>query len=120
TVPTGSTALFSASGNITVDRSIGEAYNSNTSSLEGTYSADNNFIADGYNNCSTQSDLRLNIAGNVIANAGGSGGTLQNNRDLCSGNSDCPAIYVNERPDFVLNSPGFIANPRLIWQEIAP
>ncbi len=120
-VPNGSTATFSASGNITVDRAVGEASLASTATdVEGFYSADKNFIADGVNNCSTGPDSRLNIAGTVVVNAALGGGTFQNNRSLCSGNNQCPVFSVAERPDFVLNAPEFIKHPSYVWQENAP
>ncbi len=120
-VPNGSTATFSASGNITVDRAVGEASStSTTSDIEGFYSADRNFIADGANNCNAGPDSRLNIAGTVVVNAALGGGTFQNNRSLCSGNNQCPVFSVIERPDFVLNAPEFIKHPSYVWQENAP
>ncbi|MEX2013726.1 MAG: hypothetical protein WD896_00005, partial [Parcubacteria group bacterium] len=117
-VPGGSTATFSSSGNITVDRSVGQASASSTASdIEGFYSTDKNFISDGINNCGTGTDLRLNIAGAVVVNAALGGGTFQNNRNLCAGNASCPAFAVKERADFVLNAPEFIKHPSYIWQE---
>jgi len=119
-VPIGSTAVFSSSSDIIIGKDIGETYNSDVTTIAGMYSADRNVIVDGYNDCSVQADTRLNISGNVIANAGGLSGTFQNRRDLCANNADCPAVYVNERPDFALNAPEFLRNARFIWQEIAP
>lgn len=119
-VPQGSTAIFSTSGNITVDPSVGEA--SNTSSnpdIEGIFSSDQNFIIAGINSCSIGPDKRLNISGNVIANASYSAGSFINNRDLCLGNI-CPAIFISPRLDMVLNLPAIIKAPNYIWQEVAP
>lgn len=120
-VPGGSTATFSSAGNITVDRSVGQSSASSTASdIEGFYSTDKNFIVDGIGSCGGGADLRLNIAGAVVVNAGFSGGTFQNNRNLCEGNAQCPAFAVKERLDFVLNAPEFIKHPSYIWQESAP
>jgi hypothetical protein len=120
TVPTGSTVIFSSSGNITIDKSIGEAsISSTTPTIEGIYSADNKFVADGNKNCPT-SDLRLNIAGSVIANAGRTGGTFVNNRTLCNNNSFYPSVSFIERPDFMLSFPSLVRQTTRAWQDVAP
>ncbi len=129
-VPVGSTVIFSAKGNITVNRTVGEATASTACdiathagcSIEGLYSADNNFIVDGQNNCSIGPDLRLNIAGSVIANAGRpqTTGTFVNNRTLCAGNTSNPAVSFVERPDFMLNYPSTVTQTTRTWQDVAP
>jgi len=120
-VPVGSTAIFSAKGNITVNQSVGESVPSSTiSDIEGLYSADNNFIADGNNNCATGADLRLNVAGTVIANAGRMGGTFVNKRTLCANNSSFPSVSFIERPDFMLNYPSLVRQIPRAWQNVAP
>jgi hypothetical protein len=83
------------------------------------YSADNDFIADGANSCPA-ADLRLNIGGSVVANAGRSNGTFVNNRDLCAGNSSNHSVSFIERPDFMLNYPHFVKQNIRVWQEVAP
>lgn len=119
-VPQSSTALFSASSNITVDKTVGEAtYTSSANDLEGVYSADFNFIVNGDKNCAVAPDLRLNIGGNLIANAALLGGSLINNRDLCAGNV-CPSISVTSRLDMILNLPAILKAPNYIWKEVAP
>jgi hypothetical protein len=119
-VPVGSTVIFSAKGDITVSESIGEAATSTSPTIEGVYSADYNFITDiDGNNCPT-ADLRLNIEGSVIANAGRGGGTFINNRHLCDINASDPSVSFIERPDFILNYPSFIKQRVRIWQEVAP
>lgn len=70
-LPVGSTALFSASGNIYIDKSIGVTSTSTTSNLDGFYSADKSFIVNSYGSCS---DQRLNIFGSVVVNAALGGG----------------------------------------------
>jgi len=121
-VPVGSTAIFSAKGNITVDRSLGELSSSTTPTIEGLYSADGNFIADGLKDCSVGPDLRLNIAGSVIANAGRpqTNGTFVNNRTLCRGNTSNPSVNFIERPDFMLNYPSFVTQTTRSWQDEKP
>lgn len=129
-VNVGSTAIFSASGNITVNKFIGEttastACNITTHggcSIEGLYSADKDFIADGLKDCSDpmSPDKRLNVAGTVIANAGRTGNTFINRRDLCDGNSSNPSVTFTERPDFMLSYPSFVKQTTRAWQEVAP
>jgi len=118
-VPVGSTAIFSAKGNITVNKTVGETVSSTASTIEGLYSADRDFIADGTNSCPTI-DKRLNVAGSVIANAGRGGGTFTNNRTLCEGNSTNPSVSFTERPDFMLNYPSMVKQTTRAWQEVAP
>src|SRR3989344_4722411 len=119
-VPIGSTVTFSAKGDIIVDRTVGSPASSATPDLEGLYSADRNFITGGNDDCAIGPDLRLNIAGTIVTNASLLGGTLQKQRDLCAGNVSNPAVFITERPDFVLNSPLFIQSTQTIWQEVAP
>ncbi|MDP2672147.1 MAG: hypothetical protein Q8O68_01400, partial [Candidatus Daviesbacteria bacterium] len=108
-VDIGSTAIFSAKGNITVDKFIGEAFSTSCNAIthagctiEGLYSADNKFIADGTDNCSSSTDKRLNVAGSVIANAFRQGGTFENKRNLCENNASYASVTFTERPDFML------------------
>ena len=120
-VDIGSTTTFSVTGDIKIDPSVGglstascNVTNHNGCHVEGFYSTDKNFIIQG------PSALRLNIAGAVVTNAGQSGGTMQNQRDIGAGNATCPTYTITERPDFVLNAPDFIKHPNFIWQEVAP
>lgn len=123
-VPTGSSLIFSVKGSIKVDKTVQAASNSDTNTqIQGYYSADKDFIIDGYTatGCVTPpKDVRLNIAGSVVVNAGRQGGTFTNNRDLCASNLSCPAYTITERPDFLLFSPEFIKVPTFVWQETAP
>lgn len=124
-VPVGSTVIFSASQDIKVDKSIGESDPSSTEfNIEGLYSADRHFIAEGKENNCISPDLRLNVAGTVVANAGrGTGiekGTFNNRRDLCDQNLKYPSVSFIERPDFMLNFPGFVTQTTRSWQDVAP
>ncbi len=119
-VPSGSTAMFSVSGDIHVDKGVGEATNtSSLSDLEGIFSADKNFIVEGNNSCSVGVDLRLNIAGNVISNAAYGGGSFVNQRNLCLGNI-CPSVSFTQRLDLIINLPPLLRAPNYIWKEVAP
>lgn len=133
-VPNTSTVIFSASGNITVDGSVGEPaatacdITSPTHAgcdIEGLYSADVSFIAAGANDCKTGvdtagADKRLNIAGTVVANAGRGSGTFTNNRTLCGSNITTPSVTFTERPDFMLNYPTLVQQTSKNLQNIAP
>ena len=121
---TGSFVLFTASGDIHVDKSIGESVKTSTTpDIEGFYSADKNFYIDGNisNNPPTK-DLKLNVEGAVVANATNvspSIGSFQINRDMYE-DDDCPTFALKSRPDFVLNAPSYLQTATRIWQEIAP
>lgn len=116
-----STAIFSAGGNITADSSVGTlTHTSTTPHLQGIYSAGNDFIIAGNNNCSVGDDRRLNIEGSVIANASLSGGQIVLQRLLCSTNNQCPALSVKISPRLLLLSPGILKVPSYIWKEVAP
>lgn len=119
-VPVGSTVLFTVRGDIIVDVSVGQANERSTApSIQGWFSSDHNFTINGSNNC-PNSDRRLNVEGAIVVNASLTGGSFNNNRDLCLGNKTCPVFYIKERPDFILNAPLFLMNSRRVWQEIAP
>lgn len=134
-VPNGSTAFFTASGNINVASSVGQASSTNVCNppttanaystgcnIEGYYSADGDFVVQGSNTCPTP-DSRLNVAGAIVVNASlspSNPGSFINNRDLCIGDRDCPVFSITERPDFILNSPYLLLNTRRIFQELAP
>ncbi len=119
-VPVGSTALFTAAGNINIGSTVGTStINSTTTQIEGYYSTDKNFNVLGGNTCPTP-DLKLNIGGSVVVNAALNGGTFNNKRDLCAGDQTCPAVTIQERPDFILNSPDLFKLQRRVWQEVAP
>lgn len=119
-VPVGSTAFFTTSGDINVASNVGEAVITSTrSNVEGYFSTDRSFYAQGLNACPTV-DRRLNVAGSIVVNASLTGGSFVNQRDLCAGDLQCPVFMVIERPDFVLNSPEFLKSGRRVWREIAP
>jgi hypothetical protein len=116
-VPVGSTVLFSTSGNITISPTVGSAATVTTSSLDGWYVAGGSFIFPTAGNCT---DLRLNIAGSVAVDALGTGGSFQNNRDLCGSDAIDPTVSFLQRLDMILNAPQFINEQQSISQEIAP
>lgn len=119
-VPKSSTVTFSVSGSITVDKSIGEAPSSTASTIEGFYSADKDFIAQGKSVCPSSPDGRLNIAGSVVVNAALKGGSFINQRDLCNSNQSYPSVSFSERADFLVNAPRLIQQRRITWREVAP
>jgi hypothetical protein len=119
-VPVGSTATFVVRGDINVLPDVGViSCTSSVSNIEGLYSVDGNFIMQGLNDCDAGVDRRLNLAGNLVINAGLSGGTFQNSRTLCADNATCPVLSIMERPDFILNAPEILKFTNYIWQEQA-
>lgn len=122
-VQKGSTVTFAVSGDIIVDQGLGVNNPAlETSNIEGFFSADGDFIIedDGQDCGVGGSDLRLNVEGAIVANAALSGGDFINQRDLCAGNNQYPAVYIVERPDMILNAPAFIKHSNYIWREVAP
>lgn len=124
-VPTSSTVTFSVSGDIIIDQDVGYAANVcptnlGTPQLQGFYSADGSIILEGVDDCSVGPDKMLGIDGTFVVNAGLSGGTMQNNRTLCTANLTHPTFFMRSRPDFLLHAPDFIRSPNYVWQELAP
>ena len=117
-VPTTSTVTFAVSGNIFVNYTIGSAPQSNIPNLEGIFSTDKSFIIDA--NPANCSDIRLNIQGTIIVNAAQTGGTLQNNRNLCRFNAVAPSLQITQRLDFLFNLPEFVRSEQTISQEVSP
>jgi len=128
-VDVGSTVTFAVTGDIHVNSTVGQAAitgsgatpaDPDPAALQGFYVTDRSFIIEGQNNFCTSSDSRLNVAGVVIVNAGGTGGRVQNNRDLCAGDASCPTYSFISRPDLILNAPDFLKKPGSVWQELTP
>lgn len=108
----GSTLILSAGKDILIDPSIHAAADVcpvPAGQLQGVFSADRNIIVEGNGgNCALGADIMLNIDGSVIPNAGGQGGSFDNQRDLCGNNKSYPAVTFRARPDFILNAPVFL------------
>jgi hypothetical protein len=85
--------------------------------LDGIFSTDQSFIAESTGDCT---DQRLNIGGAVIANAGLSGGTFQNKRDICSFDGQYPTVSITQRLDLILNAAPFLTQQDLVSHEVAP
>jgi len=117
-IPAGSTATFSTANNIIITANVGSAQTVTTSNLDGWYVAGNSFITDS--TMPGTCDLRLNIGGAIVVNTEGTGGTLQNNRNLCAGNALYPSLSITSRLDFLLNAPEFVDEEQTISQELAP
>lgn len=119
-VPNTSTAVFSTSDNIIIDRSVGTTPDCIAKNdIEGIFSADKNIVIDGINACPA-SDLQLRIGGTIIVNAGLKKGMFINNRNLCGQNSDYPAVIIKSRLDFILNLPDILRKKSLFYRELAP
>lgn len=127
-IPVGSAATFSVAGDIIIDSSIGVGignFCSQTANVEGFFSADGSFIIEGIGDCNLYSnpltrDQRFNLAGGIVVNAGQSGGSIQNQRDLCDDDRSAPVFSIIARPDFLLNVPEFIKYRSDVWREVAP
>jgi len=117
-IPNTSTVIFATAGNIIVNANVGSAANANTPNLDGLYSAGGSFIVQ--KNAAYCTDLRLNIGGSVLINAGQTGGSLQNNRNLCLNNAYYPTIQFQQRLDFLLHLPEFVRKIRTVSQELNP
>lgn len=123
TTPNGSTAIFSASGNINIDKGVKAAANicpAPSAQIQGIFSADKSFIIQGINNCATGPDTMLNVEGTIITNAARGGGSLTNQRDLCGDNPNYPSLTIKARPDFILNAPVFLMQQNTYYSEEAP
>lgn len=114
---TDSSVIFSSSGSIIIPPTVGSSVGTKTANLSGIFSTDKSFIMQSNNTCT---DLRLNIEGALVVNAGLAGGSLQNNRDLCGNNAIAPTLQITQRLDYVLNMPDFVKEQTITSQEIAP
>ena len=110
-VEPGSTAIFVVKGDIIVT--------SNSSNIQGIFSADNRFRVEGIND---GTDTTLTIYGSVIANANKQNPSdiFINERDLFASNEDTPSVQIIYRPDFVLNAPPYIKFSNYTVKEVAP
>lgn len=114
----GTTTLYIASGDIILPPTVGNAPATTTSNMQGIFSADKSFIMNSTGACATE--RRLIIEGALIINAARTGGSLQNNRDLCGTNLSVPTLQVTQRLDYILNIPEFLRYQRIISNEVAP
>jgi hypothetical protein len=144
-IPAGSVAAFSTSGDIHVDKSVGNVVNDpndasvNDPNVEGLYSADGSFIIESYasgasvcNADGTPLDKKLNVVGSVVTNASQGGGTISNNRDLCVYDLSCSSVSFGDSPVsgdeglatsyiMTLFADGKFLNHKLFnWEELKP
>lgn len=115
--PNSSTSVFSAAGNIIIPPGVGSPVNVSSANLAGIFSTDKALILQSNNNCT---DLRLNVEGTLIVNAGRTGSKLQNNRDLCGSDGTYPTMSITQRLDYVLNLPEFMRVQSVTSQEVTP
>ncbi len=117
-IPDTSTALFTASNDIIVDRMVGSTPScAAASNLAGFYSADNDVVIQGINDCTVSADKMLIFEGGLFVNAEIAGGVFKNNRDLCGGNYNYPSILFTGRPDFIVSAPGILKRKGFIYSE---
>lgn len=144
-VPRGSVVVFSVSGNIYVDKSVGNVVSdpNNTSvnnpNLEGVYSSDKSFIVESYGSgtaiCNldgTPLDKRLVVLGVIVTNAAKAGGSFTNNRDLCIYDNYCSSAQVGDGGNpadqgtlynYILDLMAdgvFVNSKNFNWQELRP
>lgn len=122
-VPNSSTVLFSAGRDIIIPATVGAATNTfplPTGQIQGIYSANRNFTIQGINNCITGPDRMLNIEGALVVNAGGTGGSVVNQRDLCGFNPTIPSFTIRGRVDLLLNLPEFLMKRATVFREDSP
>ena len=81
------------------------------------FSADKNFIVQGINDCSIGADTMLNIEGVVVVNAAHSGGTFDNQRNLCGDNAYYPSVTLKARPDFLFNARSLLSQQSTYYIE---
>lgn len=113
----GSTATFASGRDILVAATVGVPPASSQVNLEGFYSAGRSFIINTAGNCN---DLRLNIAGSIIANAARGGGAFQNNRDTCIAELQYPTVSISQRLDLLLVETPLLSEQTTITHEVAP
>jgi hypothetical protein len=123
-VSPGAYLMFVVKGDIIVSPTVGTTTvacaGAGTPQLQGVFSTDQNFIIQGNATCPTP-DRQLQFAGSIITNASRTtGGTLQNNRTLCTGDINYPSLTLAPRLDFPLFAPTYLLKPSLTWQEVAP
>jgi len=125
-VNSGSSFTLISKGNITIPATVGESsVTSLASDLDGFYSTDQSFIIQSASGgtCNlngTSNDLKLNIGGAVVVNAGEQGGSFQNFRDLCINDTDCPTVTVSQRTDLLLDAPNILKHVNNFFQEMTP
>ena len=122
-VPNGSTAFFSSSNDINIDKAVGTFTNLFPlpgGQLQGIYSADHDFNIQGINDCTVGPDKMLNFEGSIITNALGNGGTFRMKRDLCGDNPNYPTFTVRLRLDMLLNLPEVLMKRNTTFREDAP
>ncbi|MDE2590183.1 MAG: hypothetical protein KGL95_11050 [Patescibacteria group bacterium] len=122
-VPTDTSVVFASKGDIYVAGSVGvSTYSDPTPNIEGFYSTEGDFWILSNNKTGypcgaggTPLDERLNISGGVIV-----GGTLQNQRELCKYDAQCPVTTYSTNYDYLLYAPAFVKHKDQLWQEQAP
>ena len=124
-VPSDSSVVFASKGDIFVSGNVGQDlanYASPTPNLEGFYSTEGDFWiltnnTTGYpcGAAGTPIDKRLNIVGGVIV-----GGTVQNQRELCKYDAQCPVTTYSTGYTYLLNAPAFVKHKAQLWQEKTP
>lgn len=118
--------IIAASGDINIGSAVGTTtLGSTATSLDGFYSAEEDIVIEGQNNCAIGPDRRLNIGGALIANArkplaSNGVGSIQIQRSLCTQSLANPTLYVATRSDFLMQLTDFYKNSYTKWREENP
>jgi len=129
-VPPGGLLIVAVKGNLTIDESVGDDvadYDSTTSHLDGIFTSEEDILIPG-TLCSdgVTADLKLNIAGSLVANSrkpfaeDPTAGIVDNQRSLCQGDADYASLNVATRPDFLLQLTDFYKTTYTRWKEVRP
>jgi hypothetical protein len=128
-IPEGASNLLvlAAKGNITIDRSVGQvSASSQTTNIDGIYSAEGKITIDGDACIAGSPDRRLNVGGVLIANSRkpfttGGIGIIDNKRSLCAANdAQYPSLYVRSRFDFLFQLTDFYLVPTGRYSQVQP
>lgn len=123
-VDTGSLFILASSGNIFIDKEVGENPSSTATNLEGYYSAEGRIRILGNSDPCTDDDKRLNVAGSLISNARKpfrvTGNGIDLDRSLCASNSTYPTLFVTSRLDFLTQLTDFYKTTYSKWTELKP
>jgi len=129
-VPPGGLLIVAVKGNLTIDESVGDDvadYALTTSHLDGIFTSEEDILIPG-TLCSDGAtpDLKLNIAGSLVANSrkpfaeDPTAGIVDNQRSLCQGDADYASLNVATRPDFLLQLTDFYKTTYTRWKEVRP
>jgi len=127
-VPAGQNSFLvvAAKGNMLIGSAVGESTASSASTnIDGIFTAQGSITLEGTACTGGSPDKRLNVGGALVANAlkpfaTSGGGTIVNNRSLCSNDLNYPALNVRMRPDFITQLTDFYKTSYTRFAELNP